>query len=221
MPYMTSSALALLALHGLRLKGFAETDDVAELVGVDGRAVGAELSSLASDGLVAHRSGQVPGWTLTPTGRIENERLLADELDAAGARPAVETAYTRFRQANPKLLDVCTRWQVKGSDGERKLNDHVDPGYDRDVIDDLVGLDIEVRPICADLAAALDRFGIHRPRLAIALARVLTGDYDWFTRPVIPSYHTVWFELHEDLLATLGLDRASETAASAATYDRH
>jgi len=24
------------------------------------------------------------------------------------------------------------------------------------------------------------------------------------------SYHTVWFELHEDLLATLGIDRASE-----------
>jgi hypothetical protein len=49
---------------------------------------------------------------------------------------------------------------------------------------------------------------------------VLTGDHDWFTKPILASYHTVWFELHEDLLATLGLDRASETAAAAATYDR-
>ena len=32
------------------------------------------------------------------------------------------------------------------------------------------------------------------------------------TKPVIESYHTVWFELHEDLLVTLGLDRAAETA---------
>ena len=28
---------------------------------------------------------------------------------------------------------------------------------------------------------------------------------------MIDSYHTVWFELHEDLLATLGLERAAET----------
>jgi hypothetical protein len=27
---------------------------------------------------------------------------------------------------------------------------------------------------------------------------------------VIDSYHTVWFELHEDLLSTLGIERASE-----------
>ena len=33
---------------------------------------------------------------------------------------------------------------------------------------------------------------------------------EWFTKPVIDSYHTVWFELHEDLLATLGIERASE-----------
>ena len=27
---------------------------------------------------------------------------------------------------------------------------------------------------------------------------------------MIDSYHTVWFELHEDLLATLGIERSSE-----------
>jgi hypothetical protein len=26
----------------------------------------------------------------------------------------------------------------------------------------------------------------------------------------VPSFHTVWFELHEDLLATLGLERSDE-----------
>ena len=39
---------------------------------------------------------------------------------------------------------------------------------------------------------------------------MLAGDTDWFTKPMIPSYHTVWFELHEDLLATLGIERGSE-----------
>ncbi len=27
---------------------------------------------------------------------------------------------------------------------------------------------------------------------------------------MIDSYHTVWFELHENLLATLGIERARE-----------
>ena len=36
------------------------------------------------------------------------------------------------------------------------------------------------------------------------------GDTDWFTKPLIDSYHTVWFELHEDLLATLAIERARE-----------
>jgi hypothetical protein len=27
---------------------------------------------------------------------------------------------------------------------------------------------------------------------------------------MIASYHTVWFELHEDLLCTLGIERSSE-----------
>ena len=35
---------------------------------------------------------------------------------------------------------------------------------------------------------------------------------EWFTRPMIDSYHTVWFELHENLLATLGIERAREQA---------
>ena len=42
------------------------------------------------------------------------------------------------------------------------------------------------------------------------MIRVTEGDRDWFTKPTIDSYHTVWFELHEDLLATLGLERSSE-----------
>jgi hypothetical protein len=41
---------------------------------------------------------------------------------------------------------------------------------------------------------------------------VRAGDKEWFTGPLVDSYHTVWFELHEDLMATLGLERATEEA---------
>ena len=29
----------------------------------------------------------------------------------------------------------------------------------------------------------------------------------------VASYHSVWFQLHEDLLATLGIDRSGEAPA--------
>ncbi|MBV8161068.1 MAG: hypothetical protein JO265_09110 [Acidimicrobiia bacterium] len=62
----------------------------------------------------------------------------------------------------------------------------------------------------ARLGSVLDRFGPYGQRLAAAVERVEAGDHDWFTKPLIDSYHTVWFELHEDLLSTLGKERASE-----------
>ena len=67
-----------------------------------------------------------------------------------------------------------------------------------------------VVPIADDLAAALPRFGRYGPRLTNAVDRVRAGEVDWFTKPVLDSYHSVWFELHEDLLATLGIERGEE-----------
>ena len=67
-----------------------------------------------------------------------------------------------------------------------------------------------VRPVLADLRSHLARFASYSQRLRGALERVTEGDRDWFTKPTIDSYHTVWFELHEDLLATLGLERSKE-----------
>jgi hypothetical protein len=58
----------------------------------------------------------------------------------------------------------------------------------------------------------LARFDGYGDRFAEALARVRAGEVEWFTRPLIDSYHTVWFELHENLLATLGIERVREQA---------
>jgi hypothetical protein len=68
-------------------------------------------------------------------------------------------------------------------------------------------------PICEELARSLRRFANYGPRLTTALERVRSGDIDWFTKPMIASYHTIWFELHEDLLATLGIERGQEATS--------
>ncbi|HEX6422741.1 MAG TPA: hypothetical protein VFZ79_04635 [Acidimicrobiales bacterium] len=200
----------LLVLHGLRLKGVARPDALAAAVGLPAREVGARLRALAGEGLVERRTGALDGWILTPAGRAEHGRLVAGEVDAAGAREAVTGAYRRFRALNAAVLDACSRWQVRDLRGRLVRNDHGDAAYDAAVVDDLGRLHRRAQPLLHDLAGALDRYRPYGPRLRHALDRVRAGDADWFARPGMPSYHTVWFELHQDLLSTLGLDRSAE-----------
>jgi hypothetical protein len=199
----------LLVLHGLRLKGFAESADVAALVQLDPSVVAAQLDDLQRDELVLYREGRLTGWALTPAGRQAQEGLLKAELEACGARDAVFDAYKRFLDLNTELLSVCTAWQMKD---EATINDHSDAAYDRDVIDQLHELHRRVEPIISDLEETLNRYGGYGPRLAASLEKLRRGEKEWFTKPLIDSYHTIWFQLHEDLLNSLGIERSQEGA---------
>jgi len=212
----------LLVLHALRLKAVAGAEVVAATTGLDAGDVDVHLKAAADEGWVRHRDGALPGWSLTPTGRAEDGRRLADELDRVGARPTVEAGYARFLELNPELLQVCTDWQLVPPPGATTAgatppaptpNDHADAGYDEAVLARLQQIDERAQPVCTDLGSALERFAGYGPRLTTALGRTLAGDGQWLDRPVIDSYHTVWFELHEDLLATLGRDRSQERSA--------
>lgn len=185
---MPRPASRLLALHELRVKGYVDRDDERFL-------------ELEREGLARRRP---PGWTLTPDGRAAHAEAVAAEVGPK--RDAVEDAYARFREVNPALLQVCTDWQLR--DGA--VNDHTDGAYDDEVLERLGQVHDRIQPVLRDLAAALDRFAPYGERLQNALDRVRAGEYEWFTRPVLDSYHTVWFELHEDLLGTLGRSRGDE-----------
>lgn len=164
------------------------------------------FADLAAEGLAARRDGRVAGWMLTKDGREAHAAAVTDELAASGAGPAIEEAYQGFLAVNPELLRVCTDWQLR--DGA--VNDHGDAGYDTRVVKRLEEVHARAVPVLDDLAAALQRLASYEPRLSNALDRVRSGDYEWFTRPLLDSYHTVWFELHEDLLVTLGRSRGDE-----------
>ena len=155
------------------------------------------------------------GWMITPEGRSFGEQLLANEVDNLGIRPEIETAYKEFSQLNDDFKELCTDWQLKppsdGSEGEQVLNDHSDLDYDKGVIDRLVELDKQTQPMCANLTEQLERFSSYGSRFTYALEMVLKGDTDWIAKPMMESYHTVWFELHENFFSTLGIDRASES----------
>jgi pyruvate,orthophosphate dikinase len=92
-------------------------------------------------------------------------------------------------------------------------NDHRDAAYDAGVVADLARLNEDAGPVVEQLAGALDRYATYGPQLRRAVEKVEAGQGDWFTRPMFPSYHSVWFELHEDLLTTLGVERSDEAAS--------
>jgi hypothetical protein len=200
----------------LRVKGVAGADALADATGLPPGEVAALLADLAADGLAREHTGALAGWGLTPAGRAEHTRLAAAEVDAAGARGAVRGAYEGFRALNAAVLDACSRWQVRERGGQMVVNDHRDRTYDAAVVADLARLEQRARPVLSTLAASLDRYGGYGPQLRRAVQHVEAGEGDWFTRPVMPSFHTVWFELHEDLLSTLGLDRESEATSAEA-----
>ena len=179
-----------LLLHEVRLRGVVE------------RGEGAVEMRVVQAGLVA----RVPkGLRLTPEGRelhTEWARISEEAIETA-----VERSYTRFLDLNRELIRVCNDWQVRPGGVP---NDHADPTYDWSIIDRLVVIDDRVAPILRSTASNVGRFGSYRPRLRSARERVNEGEHEWLTSPRIDSYHTVWMQLHEDLLLALGRDRASE-----------
>ena len=46
-----------------------------------------------------------------------------------------------------------------------------------------------------------------------AAGRIAAGDHGYVARIITDSYHTVWFELHEDLMSLAGLTREYEALA--------
>jgi hypothetical protein len=206
-------------LRRLRLAGFAGVDGLARSLGATAGSTEAALDVLAGRGWARFADGRAAGvasgWSLTSAGRAEADRLLAADVESRRCRPAVESGYRRFLDLNRTLLEVIIDWQVRGG----AVNDHADHRYDERVLARLERINEKISPVLADLAACAERYGSYRHRLDAAVARARAGEVDYVDRAVVDSYHTVWFELHEDLLATLGLDRAQEAAASTDTSE--
>lgn len=187
-----------------------DTKSVAGAVDTDGAAE--LLAVLEQRNLVRFHDGAMQSWMLTPDGRKRGQALLAQEMIAAGAETAMRDGYSSFGKLNRVFLELCTDWQVRMVGGELIVNDHRDSVWDAGVFDRLRLLHDQIIPVCMRLGEALSRFDGYEARLVAAYRRIVSGDVDWFTRPVIDSYHTVWMELHEDLLASLGIERAKEVS---------
>ncbi|HET6666262.1 MAG TPA: transcriptional regulator [Intrasporangium sp.] len=207
------SDAATLALHGVRVLGYTSAAKVAALYDLPADSTTEHLLDAEARGWVRRMSfGGVDGWSLTDSGRAQGERLLADELDRAGSRGEVRDAHAAFRPLNHEQGELMTRWQVRPTREDALApNDHRDPGYDDALVRRLARLVDQTRLVTGQLAQALDRLGVHQPRIDHALRRIQNFENAWVDSPTLPSLNIVWIQLHEDLLATLNIPRGSDS----------
>ncbi|CAM3310736.1 MarR family transcriptional regulator [Mycobacterium intermedium] len=188
----------LAVLQAVRLKGRVSRDDLAKTLGTDPAEIAETVDGLTTSGLLI----EATTLRITPEGRARLTELLAEERGAADPT-ALAAVYDDFRSVNGDFKELVTDWQLK--DG--KPNAHDEPDYDAAVLARLEDVHQRVRSTVGAAAAQLPRLGAYATKLDAALDRVKAGDYVWLTRPLIDSYHTVWFELHEELILAVGLTR--------------
>jgi hypothetical protein len=199
----------LLVLRAMRLKGRVDADGLTSATRIEP----AEASRIAARLVSAGEAREVSGnYILLTPGRERLATLLEDERTAVDA-DAITAVHENFVEVNGDFKQLASDWQLR--DGETP-NDHTDAAYDENVINRLPGIHQRVMPVVAEAAALVPRLEHYRARLASALERVQAGDSRWLLSPLIDSYHTVWFELHEDLIGLAGLSRQSEAVSGRA-----
>jgi hypothetical protein len=205
------SSPELLTLHCVRVAGMTDAATVARRTGLAQDVVAELLLDDQAHGWVTRvEFADLSGWSLTEAGRREGERRLAEELERTGARAAVDAVHDTFVRLNERFLSTVTAWQIRPQAWDRlAANDHDDPAWDGRVLDDLGSFRRRLGPLCAALTGALDRFAGYDDRFAAALDRAEAGQLGWVDGTGVDSCHTVWIQLHEDLLATLGLERGT------------
>ncbi len=187
--------------HGLAIKRLAPPAAVAELMGLSSDRAVAVLSLSVATGRAVEAHG---GYMLTPLARVALDGRYG--LHFAGLREDVKflAAYEGFERINRTLKQVITDWQTISVGGARVANDHSDKAHDEAVIDRLGGIHEQIEPIIKALSVGLPRLRIYGEKLLAALEAAEDGDHEWVSDIRRDSYHTVWFELHEDLLRIMG-----------------
>jgi hypothetical protein len=195
----------LLALHGLAVKKAGSPAAVAGVLGLEEDQISTALDGAVAQGKAIGAKGT---FMLTPAGRSWLDERYPDDFADFRANPEATATYERFEKVNRELLKLFTDWQMMPSvGGERIPNDHSDADYDNGVIDRLGAQHERAERILDRFAELEPRLAVYKQRLDDAYDKVLAGDHDWVSGARIDSYHTVWFELHEDLLRMLGRER--------------
>ncbi|MEW5992751.1 MAG: pyruvate, phosphate dikinase [Chloroflexota bacterium] len=199
-------------LAALLVKGYATAEAAATALLLQSDAAAAALERLVADGLAEVAAG---AFRLTADGKTVARERIAAEAAAWGSERA-EAALDAFVALDRRMKESVTAWQMREVDGQSVINDHADAGHDAGVLADLAALHADANAWLAPLVAGLPRLAAYRERLARANAAAQAGDGRFVASPRVDSFHSAWFELHEELILLAGRNRADEVAAGRA-----
>jgi len=145
------------------------------------------------------------GMMLSADGREWVTEQLAAERDAAD-QAALNASYDQFMALNHRFKELVSNWQLSSMDG------HTDEQW-AELVDGVAAIDVELGPVIVATATHVARLGSYGGRFERALTEMRDGDTSMLASPLKDSYHTVWFEYHEELITAGGRDRAAEEAA--------
>ena len=115
--------------------------------------------------------------------------------------------HARFEPLNRQLLAAITAWQTVDAGGAKFANDHSDPAYDDKVLSRIEGIVAKMGRLLDEFGAKVPRFVRYRDRLDTALEKAYAGETRYISDVQLDSIHSIWFEMHEDILLVLGLER--------------
>ena len=208
----TGELTADAVLRALLVKGFATPDDFAPALFSTPEQVGAILNRLAADGLAEITGGL---FQLTADGRSLADEMMAVDRAQWGEERAAR-ALEGLVPFDRRMKEIMTGWQMREFKGKQILNDHSDPVHDASVLEAFAQFHEDAIAWLQALIEAMPRLGAYGSRLRRAAERVAAGDPSYLASPRVDSYHTVWFELHEDLIQLAGRTREEEAAAGRA-----
>ncbi len=200
---------AFAVVRALALLGFATVGRVALAVAASPDAVGNILETLPQ----AHIGKAPRGLHVTAEGRAWLSGQLKAERDWVD-RGAAEKLYQEFMVLDARFKQLVTDWQIKMIDGKRIPNDHSDAAYDAAIRARLADFHQGVIALLPDIVGLTARLKSFAVRFARAASAIASGDGTMIASPLKDSYHTIWFELHEELIHLAGRDRATEEAKS-------
>jgi pyruvate,orthophosphate dikinase len=199
-------------LRVLVVKGYATPEGIATALLCTADEASALLDRLVADGLAEVAAGS---FRLTADGKAVGRERIAADSERWGAANAV-AALDAFLVLDHRMKETVTAWQMREVDGTQAFNDHADAAYDAGVLAAFAALHVDASAWLQPLADGLPRLAAYLARLVRANTAAQGGDHRYVASPRVDSYHSAWFELHEDLILLAGRNRADEVAAGRA-----
>lgn len=181
-------------LRALATAGIADSETVAADVAADLGTVDETLDRLAEADRVEVDAGF---WYLTDDGE-DRLTTLFQERFSAEEREQLSGALEDFERLDDRLKSLASEWQSLDPEAEDAA----------EVVESLADLHADLEDWLDGLDAELqETYAAYVTSLGAALDALRDGEIAYFTGTEVDSYHEIWFDLHDDLLRTLGKDR--------------